>query len=142
MRSRWTESCAETRLDPIQVRKSDQTEGYVAPKAKACKVRIGSQNSSVLTRRATPTQIATASTNAVLAELQPTKSAAVPEKTGPNFQLKTACQPQRGTAKVLTGDQCIAALEERRNFEADEIVRKENKVAERERKKMKRFSKK
>jgi len=48
--------------------KNDKTAGYVAPKEKACKVRIGG-GKTVLTRRSTPTDIATASTNAVLAEM-------------------------------------------------------------------------
>ena len=47
--------------------KNTKTTGYVAPKEKACEVMIGGQHSSVLTRRATPTQIAMAAKNAVWA---------------------------------------------------------------------------
>lgn len=125
------------KLDSITSKcvKNDKTSGYVAPKPNASKVRIGGDNSSVLTRKATPTQIATASTNAVLTELKPRKEGKRVEEKGTNFHIKPACAVQRGKCMVLTGDEVIAALKEKQEKEIDEAERKKIKAIQREEKK-------
>ena len=89
-----------------------------------------------MTRRSTPTDIATASTNAVLDELKPRKQGRAPEKTGTNFHIKpkTPCQPQRGRSMVLTSDEVMEALGHRKQNEETDKAKKLQKTLEKERK--------